>query len=1014
MRLAPALLLAALLPNDHLSAQAAGSGSPLAPGGGVSAGQPRPGELVDKPGGGQFLQDPQRGGRGGELGLAEVRWGRLVDVHALTSGGVPDLEPVFRDFLIDPNLVSDGVDYELFESAATGVTRLVVRRARGSLEFRERLASAARGTVELAPRALVAPVLALVPRNAALSLRFDDVLDDSPAATLDLANRVRVQAGPDALLPHSARVRFDANHGGVVGGAFHSTRVLVDLALSEFEARALAVPQPLTPSGVPAGDGDSTVASLALRLPTRPDPGSGQFEVLRNLAGRPLDQDGNGPLDASVPTRDLVRGARAGDDGDPSRGFLFDGAAPVPMGVFPLNVTAAVPDPAGQPGFAFLVDWSFTSPCFARPLAGDAVEVGERVLEVVANGPAIHAGSVSGVRVRLAGADAATGADLLGAGVELARYRASALPSACWVRAVPAPLTLPATGLSPAAQFLVRFSEPMEPSSLDPYATLTLVEGTSLPPTPHTLVPAGIAGAGSLHSFTLTPLLPLAHTRGNAEGYTLDLTSGPNEFVTDLAGNALATELAAVFTLDPTAPDEASGGIVLSFSDLDQLGALGKPDLRGTFLIDLERGELRGRPPLFFSATVERTNPVTSLQIPLSLGVQTPLNPLGAKLQSLWRYADLGWGVRDESKYDVDVVGVAWSPFGGSAISDFFPEFELRLAHARKLPDESLDQFLLPRWPSSGLPGSSTPFADNPLGPQVTVHPRSAGYAVQPARIFETPAGTPMLPYPLNEDGGTLASFTWRDTALELEGGANGSGIPLDIEEGPPLFLEPTRGTLAAAGEVPSFGLALLMEFRCWPSDTGLGLNALDSNLAINSSAQPAFRAFSAGGFNTSGQPVTVDPELEAAPRGGFNPRSIPPGRRTLPNDNVLSLGQLDLVYRVSRAHTVWIDTGALAPDFAVLQTLPTHHAPGTDIVVELRGATGFSAGAVSDDARAIDAYGALTAGDVSFLGGSPAWHGDIDALDGARFVQLRLTFVNDIDDGEQAALDAVALSFRE
>jgi hypothetical protein len=213
---------------------------------------------------------------------------------------------------------------------------------------------------------------------------------------------------------------------------------------------------------------------------------------------------------------------------------------------------------------------------------------------------------------------------------------------------------------------------------------------------------------------------------------------------------------------------------------------------------------------------------------------------------------------------------------------------------------------------------------------------------------------------------------------------------------------------------VPSIGLPLLLEFRCWPSDTALGLNRLDVNLAINSSALPAFRAFSAGGFNTSGQPVLVQPDVEAAPRGGFNPSSIPPGRRTPPNDNVVNLGQLDLVYRTSRAHTVWIDTGVATPDFVTLQQRPALHAPGTNVIVELRGATGFGAGSVSDDALALDAYGALETGEVEFLGGSAAWHANVDAVDGARFVQLRISFVNDIDDGESPTLDSLALVYFE
>jgi len=357
------LILLALVPLACVvwlaaSPQVSGGRSPIPPGGGVSAGTPRPGTLAPKPGGGLYLPDPHRGGRGGELGLAEVRWGRLVDVHALDANGRPEVAPVFRDVLIDPNLLSDGFDYELRPSPITQAMRLLVRRTRASAEFLELLLTAERGTVPLEARDLSAPVHALVPRNAALALRFDDLLADDPAAALALFDDVKVRAGQSPLAPHAARVQFVANHGGVAGGAFHSTRVLVDLALSAFEAGELALPLPPSPAGVPAGAPEG--ASLALRLPTRTDPGTGQFTVLRNLAGRPLAQQGNGPLDESVPTADLVRAARAGHDEDPERGFLLDRTPPHLVGRFPLAVQAALDDPAGEPGFAFLLDWNFT------------------------------------------------------------------------------------------------------------------------------------------------------------------------------------------------------------------------------------------------------------------------------------------------------------------------------------------------------------------------------------------------------------------------------------------------------------------------------------------------------------------------------------------------------------------------------------------------------------------------------------------------------------------------------
>jgi len=1002
-------LSSVLLMTAPLAPQIPGGGSSLAHGGGITAGTPRPGTLVPKPGGGVFLPDPNRGGRGGELGLAEVRWGRLVDVHALDAAGAVEVSPVLRDVLIDPNLLGNGSDYTLLESAATQLTRLVVRRPRASAEFVELLREAERGTVLLDPRDLDALTHALVPRNAALMLRFDDLLRDDPAATLALTDNVKVLAGTGATTPHGARVRFDAHHGGVVNGAFHSTRVLVDLALSAYEAEELAVPLAPTPTGVP--EGAVGFPSLALRLPTRTDPPSGQFDVLRNLAGRPLAQNGNGPLDESVPTRDLVRAARAGNDEDPERGFLLDRTAPFLVSEFPLTVTAASDDPAGEAGFAFVVSWTFAGPAFARPLPGDALELDGQVCEVVAAGPApTPAGQVSGVRVRLTRATPVSASALLGAGLEVVPFRPGALAAAAWYRVQPAPLAPPADGISPAATFGVRFSEPMLAATIDPYDAFALA--TSEVPAADERIPASALAAGDGLHFALAPLLPLPHVAGQATPVFLSLATGASG-AEDLAGNALASAPArARFRLDPAAADEPSGGVVLTFTSFDELPGAGANDLRGAYFLDLQDGTLLGRPPHHFSAGVERTNPVTSIQIPFARGVETPLVPLGAKLQSVWRYADLGWSVFDESKYDVDVVGLNWSPVGAAVVNDFFPEFEVRLAHARNLPDEGIDNFLLPRWPNSGLPGSSVPFDQNPIGPQEVVHPRNAGYQVRSADLFTSLQGTPLMPYPLNRGSAPTRSYTWRDTSLEVAGGANGAGVPLDVEVGPPLDLEPATGTLAPAGAVPSVGLPLLMEFRCFPASAAVGLNRPDINLAINSSARPAFRTYSAGGFDRFGQPIVVLPDTETHPLGGFNPSSTPPGQRTLPNDNVVYIGQVDLAWRVSRAHSVWIDTLGAA-DFAALQVLAGELPAGTRIELAARGATGFSAGAEPFDAAALDTYGALEQGTVEFLNGSSAWQSDLDALDGARCVQLRVTLVNDLEAGARPTLDALALAYR-
>src|SRR5262249_16366126 len=196
-------------------------------------------------------------------------------------------------------------------------------------------------------------------------------------------------------------------------------------------------------------------------------------------------------------------------------------------------------------------------------------------------------------------------------------------------------------------------------------------------------------------------------------------------------------------------------------------------------------------------------------------------------------------------------------------------------------------------------------------------------------------------------------------------------------EVGPPLNLEPQIGALAPKDAVPTIGLPLLIENRCYPSSAGLGLNSFDVSLAINSSARPAFRAYSAGGIDTHGQPGIVDPDAELFRAGGLNPYSSPPGGHTLPIDNVTYIGQLDLVYRVNRIHSAWFDTGASGTDFAAL--VPTvvenddlGHVP---VHLDVRGATGFSGtSGAENDASRIDAYGELRTGTGSFLNGDSSW----------------------------------------
>lgn len=1020
--LTPALLAAAL------HAQSAGGRTPVAPGTGTRPGGFPPRELVPKPGGGSFVVDPNQFGRAHDLGLAEVRWGRLVDVHALDANGLLDPAPVLRDFVVGETVQSDGSGYALLTSPSTHVERLCILRQPGAPEpfpgagtFTELLFAAEDASVFVPPKDLDAALVATLPRNAALSLRFDDLLADAPSAALSLIDDVRVFVAPSPsappgtpFTPFAARVLFDGSHGALTSGAFHSTRVVLDLTISSLEAGEFPVPLDTNPLGLPPAV--TSAASFVLRLPTQTDPGSGQFTLLRNLAGKALSASGNGPVDLTSPTVDLVRAARAAREDEPSGGYLLDLEPPQVLGALPLQVTQAVADPNGTAGFSFLVDWNFTGPCAGRPLVLDGLRVGSSRLEVLANGPAPSAGAVHGVRVRLTQHTPVAASALLGNGVLETPLRPGTEASACWFTILPTPAQPPATGVSVSSQFVARFSEPMRATSVDPYDGFRLVQGPlSTPADATNTVVAQQVIDPDASTFALSPVLPLAHVQGQATVYHLEILAGSGG-PTDLAGNPLVRAPAAELRIAPSEATQASAGLVLTFDASDEMPGVG-PDLRGQFFFDFTAGEIRGRPPAFFGAPVDRTNPVPSIMIPFPLGVFTPLNPLGSKLQSVWRYCDMGFAVRDETKYNVDVVGLSWAPRGGLVVNDFYPQFEISLGHSKRLPDEAIDNNLLPRWPNSGLPGGPSPFDGNYLSGRTVTHGRDLGYSVSGADLYMSSTGTALMPYPLNRGAAPLSTYTWRDTSVLEKAGPNGVGIPLDIEVGAPLFLEPQVGAVAATDQVPTIGLPLLMEYRCYPSDTAIGLNTLDVSLAVNSSALPAFRAYSSGGFNTAGLPVVVLPDSEPAPRGGYNPSSNPPGQRTaFSADNVFYIGQLDLVYRVSRVHSAWFDTGASGTDYvALLPTVVANENPGhVPVLLAVRGATGFAGtGGAENDARQQDAYGELRTGSVSFLNGDASWKSTLNSIDGARFVQFRITLVNDLEPLFYPALDALALAYQ-
>ena len=989
------------------------------------------GEIQPKPGGGNFFVDPNGSGGSARLRLTDLYWGRLVDVFAVDAMGDPNPAPTYVDFLIEPGILTDGVNYRLETSAVTQQTNLIILEMEGTAAFETLLRESFDNLPTVDPQntnGTTTGPFTQVPRNAAVSLRFDDCLDDSAAATSQLPSTVRVFTGYTPSVPFDARLFFDPNFGALVGADFHSTRVIVDLTVTQQEAQALPTPPPVNGLGLPASVTTSSLPNVAIEIPTEEVLIAGQFDVLRNLRGNELTFDENGPRDTSSPTRDVVRGFRAGNQLDPNNGFLLDPLPPSILGSWPISTTSVV-DVGAVPGFDFTLTLNFPTVCQDAPAVGDVININGFFLEVTADGATPDvAGDVPLLAVTSA-SEVPLASSLQGSGLFLSPYDPNlAVDGTCWVTFTPPPGTFPNGDISPTAQISVRFSEPMDPSTvagMDDFLVVRTADPDPLTednqPAPSEIVVGTVTPSSDLLNFAFAPSLPLTHTNTVADPYFVRV-DGP----LDLAGNAVVNDLPDLeFTLDPLAATEDTGSFALRFDRSDELGTV---DLSGQAFYDLDRGVLFPRSVSFQSAVADRNQVPASIQLSIPGGVRDPLTPLGSKLQTLWRYVDLGWAINDPSLYNLDVIGVNWSPFGGQVIADFYEEFEILLAHSNFLPDEFIGMNG-PQYANSGLNAGPALFTSNllpdPGSPQTVVHSRAQGYTINPSDIFLSNSGTLMMPFPINRSPGvTPRTFTWRDTAVEAVAGPGNNGIPMAIENQlnilPP---DPVNGgnlavgSIAGAGMIPTIGLPLLMEVRCYPSNSGIGLNSLDANTVIAGTTIPNFRAWSSGGIDTNGGRVIRNPDLETFPRGGFNPLSAPTGQPTqVSSDNTFYIGQIDTVSVVSRAFTAFFDSAVpLGVNFrpSVQLPAPDQQPVGTSIRLDYRGATMLT-GTSGLDASDFDAYGNLMTGTAAFLDGTGSWSQNIDSADTARYLQVRITFMSNLETGLTAELAALGILFEE
>ncbi len=1057
--------------------------------------------------------DPNKGGEASTVRIEEIRWGRLVDIYDSHDDdgnqGTPSIRTLQnRDFLISDTIFSDGTTYVLETNPFTEQAELTILADAdgedlvvGGTETQagrfERLRDAATtnlGFVEptgLDPSVFIPP-FPLVPRNAALSIRCSDLLDPSTIQ----AQTVRVFTGTPPTLAYDARVVPDPNYGALVdvGGVlqFRPTRVIVDFAVSEAEAQ-LGTAQ-VNSVGLPPSQ-TNQLTNVVIRIPTKVDGSLGQFQLLRNLAGHTLDfpRDDSHPesdLSESTPTKNIVRSFRSGrsDPGltnpDPNNGFLLDVDAPSILGSQPVSVTsvpASVPPDALQGDspndsiFLTNIEYGIAG-CAQTPRRGDILSMNgtqfaEIFTQVTRQAAPPQNGLASDVRVRLlpipSGADIADlRTDFLAATTGNFQSVFAPGPGAipeCFLQISPTPGSPPVEGIDLQPQITVRFSEPMDPDSVTPHDTFRLArERSGFPgPAPREMVVAEVTASPDLREFRFSPVTDLRHLGtppGNiGDEYFFNLVGGSNG-VTDLAGNGLNQPLPKDLRLvvDSGLPDSETGGFVLNFDEVDEdhnsSDALDLfPEIRGQFSYDLARGRILPRPVTREARPVDRSGPLFSIMTPTSAPIITPLSPRGSRMQTVWRYADVGFSVLEEGTANIDVEGLSWVPFSGSIATDFFSNFEIQLTHSRRMPEEWVFPVLqggtgYASYPNSGL-GTSFSFNNlkHPSNTTAIVHSREKGYFVTPTKLFTSSStlGLKLMPYPLNQDipPEDFEYYTWRDTAVTGKGGSSGFGVELKAFVTVGSLCDVGIPTIYDPGGVRSLGLPLLMDFKCFRDDAAIGLNGLMTSFAVATTRKPVFRVFSTGGNSPTGAPIFVNADLSGQAQGGITPGGV----ATPGDDNTVMFGQLDFVIRVSRVHSIWHDTRTRGPGFAdfldpIIEPRPDQLPTGTRIQLAFRGATTVT-GADVGDARKYDAYGdplmtRLVAGpncpsplvlgsdinsakfetqskiNVTFFQ-TAEWR-PIHSNDGAKFLQTRITFVSNAATGLTPELSTLAIAYQQ
>lgn len=396
-------------------------------------------------------------------------------------------------------------------------------------------------------------------------------------------------------------------------------------------------------------------------------------------------------------------------------------------------------------------------------------------------------------------------------------------------------------------------------------------------------------------------------------------TDGTPRWSNNLAVTVARRFLARDEDGDTQNEDDAFGAIIYLNGTIQ-----GRPTSRVSSFVD-DRNQLPSppSPPMSYCGA----NAAASLTgaTPFGQPIQNPLNPLGARLQTLWREIDLSLSRVNPFDFNLDVERIWWAPFQATQNAprtefDIFDRITLFIGHSERRPNPCVGvPSSLALFQSSGLRRQFFHNYARDLKPDATNQFDKAQIADRPDEhiafkdksltirnedsVFEPNGINRFLPLPEFEED----KLVWRDERLLVTGGGNGLN----------RIFSPFRATWGEAwegarwqpvsedGQVGSIALPLLTDFLVFPDDPlapkdnpwkATGFNGWQISLTVQSGPLPYWRAYSGGGLSGTTE-KKVDPSSEDNANGGWNPQT---GARTSWGDNSCYWACVDFLKRQS------------------------------------------------------------------------------------------------------------------